>query len=236
MPYDTSAVHRRTIERAAALLGGRDQLQQRLRVPLRKIDAWLAGAEPVPLPIFLKAVDVINVVSTPAPVAAQRRVHDDSAGEFLQAAFPPAQTGEMLNAALDAAIEATGADMGNVQLARADGLRIVAQRGFARPFLDFFALVADDASACGRAIKTSHRVVVAEVAADPLFAGKEAGAVLADARVQAVQSTPIMAASGWVLGIISTHFTRPREPSREELASVDDIARRAAFWLESARA
>jgi hypothetical protein len=223
MPDHTSAVHRRTVERAAELLGGREKLRLRLRVPLHKIDAWLAGAEPVPLMIFLKAVDLINTAATPAPVAAQRRVRDDSGSEFL-------------DAALEAAIAVTRADRGNVQLAGADGLRIVASRGFERPFLDFFARVADHETACGRALKAGRRVVVSDVESDPAFAGGEARAAMALARVRAVQSTPIVAASGWILGVISTHYEQPREPSDNELASVDDIARRTAYWLESARA
>src|SRR5437773_1550237 len=55
---------------------------------------------------------------------------------FLVATFGPHQRIEMLEFALEAAIEAARASMGNVQLKDEDGLRIVTQRGLAQPFLD----------------------------------------------------------------------------------------------------
>jgi GAF domain-containing protein len=224
MANNTSVLHRRALERAAAVLGGKQRLQEYLRVPSRKVDAWLEAMEPVPMAVFLKAVDLITRPPE-SPVAALGRIREASS-----------QPDAMLGAALESAVHASAADMGNIQIAGADGLRIVAQRGFERPFLDFFALVADDTSACGRAIKAGRRVVVGDVAHDAVFAGTDAGLVMEAARARAVQSTPIVAASGWILGVISTHYERPYEPTPEELAAVDDIARHAAFLLESARA
>ena len=126
--------------------------------------------------------------------------------------------------------------MGNVQLARHDGLHIVAQRGFAQPFLEFFARVSHDGSACGAAMKQCKRIVVTDVATDPIFAGTVAGSVLKDAHVGAVQSTPLLASSGWVLGVLSTHYEDRHRPSERELDVLDEIARRAAYCLESGAA
>jgi hypothetical protein len=47
----------------------------------------------------------------------------------------------LLHDILDAAIEITGAQTGNIQLLEGDSLRITVQRGFDRPFLEFFASV-----------------------------------------------------------------------------------------------
>jgi hypothetical protein len=59
----------------------------------------------------------------------------------------------VLAAVLDWAIEATKADFGNIQLAARGNsqLRIAAQRGFKKLFLDFFRAVQDNISACGAA-------------------------------------------------------------------------------------
>jgi GAF domain-containing protein len=141
--------------------------------------------------------------------------------------FGPHERLVMLESALDAAIEAARADMGNVQLKREDGLHIVAQRGFNDAFLEFFDRVRDTAGG---------RIVVADVAADPIFAGTEAAKVMEAAGVRAVQSTPLIAASGVVLGMLSTHYCEPRTPDEDDLQEIDLIARRAAFWLEEATA
>ena len=62
----------------------------------------------------------------------------------------------MLDAVLEAAIDVTAADMGNLQRSDEDGmLRIEAQRGFESGFLDFFGRVdAHTDSACGTAVAT----------------------------------------------------------------------------------
>lgn len=153
-----------------------------------------------------------------------------SAPAFLEAKYEPRDGREMVEAALGAAITATGTSMGNVQITCPDGLRIVAQRGFQQPFLDFFAVV-EQGSCCAVARQAGRRVVIPDVSSDPLFSGTAAGAVLCEAGVRAVQSTPLVA-SGEVLGMISTHYAMPHQLTDKEGDVLDHIARRAAFWLD----
>ncbi|HET7364163.1 MAG TPA: GAF domain-containing protein [Burkholderiales bacterium] len=155
-----------------------------------------------------------------------------SALGFLQQKFDPRDGRAMIESALDAAITVTHADKGNAQLVCPEGLRLVVQRGFDQAFVDFFALVTDQASACGRAISEGKRVVLADVAASPFIAGTPSAQVLQRARVRAVQSTPLFATSGELLGVLSTHYERPHAPSDGELDALDHVALRAAFWLE----
>ena len=156
-----------------------------------------------------------------------------SALAFLNARFEPAQGHEMVEAALDAAVGATGADMGNVQLRCSEGLRIVAQRGFDDAFLGFFRLVTEgDDCACGRALRFGQRIVVPDVANDLIYAGTPAGDAMAKASARAVQSTPLLSVAGELLGVLSTHYERPHEPGDRELDIIDHIARRTAFWLD----
>ena len=77
----------------------------------------------------------------------------------------------LLHDILDAAIEITGAQMGNIQLLEGDVLRITAQRGFDRPFLEFFASVHGDQAACGAALQRGERVIVDDVSNSPIFVG-----------------------------------------------------------------
>ncbi|HEX2313199.1 MAG TPA: GAF domain-containing protein [Thermomonospora sp.] len=114
----------------------------------------------------------------------------------------------MLTDALGAALELTAADMGNVQLIdrEAGGLRIVTQRNLTPEFLRHFELVDDRGSACGLALRSGRRVVVPDVATSPVFDDETTRGVMARAEVRAVQSVPLRAADGTVVGVISVHY------------------------------
>lgn len=53
------AVHFQTLEYAAAVVGGEDELARRLGVGRRELDQWRSGQRP-PLAVFLKAVDIVH--------------------------------------------------------------------------------------------------------------------------------------------------------------------------------
>src|SRR5262249_53305861 len=86
---------------------------------------------------------------------------------------------EVLNEILDAAIELTEADLGNIQLVDQGILRIVAHRGCPAEFLNFFKEVSHDTvGACGAALLGRSRVIIEDVASDELFHGTPAREVL----------------------------------------------------------
>jgi signal transduction histidine kinase/DNA-binding response OmpR family regulator len=143
-----------------------------------------------------------------------------------------------LRALLEAAIAITGANGGNLQLLDRDTgkLEIAVHRGFEQPFLDFFARVhAGEASVCGAAMQSVERVVVEDVTRSELFAGQASLDVLLAAGVRAVQSTPLLSSAGQVLGMVSTHFSRPHRPNERALRFMDLLARQAADYLERKR-
>lgn len=140
---------------------------------------------------------------------------------------------------LDAAIDFTGADKGNIQLLNSNSttLEIAVHRGFEEPFLDFFERVEEgEAAACATALKSTERVIVDDVTCSDIFAGQPSLDVLLAAGVRSVQSTPLMSSTGRVLGMISTHFRSPHRPGERELGLMDLLARQAADYLESTRA
>ena len=55
----TSNVYSRTLQKAAQLAGGTKQLARQLRVPLAELQKWLAGSDTPPMPVFLRAVDLV---------------------------------------------------------------------------------------------------------------------------------------------------------------------------------
>jgi PAS domain S-box-containing protein len=143
----------------------------------------------------------------------------------------------ILHEILDAAIEVSGAQMGNIQLLESTGvLKIAAQRGFETPFLDFFEDVHDGQAACGAAMQRGERVIVDDVQQSPVFLGTPALQVLLEAGVRAVQSTPLVTREGRLLGMFSTHYRTPRRPSERELRLLDILARQAADLIEGENA
>jgi len=135
-----------------------------------------------------------------------------------------------LDGVLHQALLATGADKGNIQVLEAGALRIAAHRGFARPFLDFFATVRDDESACGHALRTGRQVIVEDVQTSPVFRGKSALPVLLAAGVRSVCSTPILAGER-LRGMLSIHRAMPWQPTTAELGLFDHMAAKAGAVL-----
>lgn len=139
----------------------------------------------------------------------------------------------LLDAVVDAALAVVGAPMGNVQLydPESESLRIVAHQGFDQSFLDYFASVHDEA-ACGAARRLSARVIVEDVSRSPVFLGTPALAAVQAAGVRAVQSTPLTARDGRLLGMLSTHWTEPHRPDERTLRILDILTRAAADLIE----
>ena len=128
---------------------------------------------------------------------------------------------------LDDVIALHGSEFGNIQLAAGDALLIAAQRGFFRPFLTTFRQVrADDDSACGRAIRQREQIVIHDIEADDAYAPFRK--IAAEAGYRAVQSTPLFASSGTLLGVVSTHFTRPHTPTPIEMQTLREYATAAS--------
>jgi signal transduction histidine kinase len=139
---------------------------------------------------------------------------------------------------VDAAIDITRSDFGNIQLldATSADLRIVAQRGFPQWWLDFWNKVSAGQGTCGTALERGERVVVDDVEQSPIFVGTPALEVQQRVGVRAVVSTPLYSRSGRPIGMFSTHFRSPHRPDQQTLQHLDLLARHAADIVERARA
>jgi GAF domain len=106
----------------------------------------------------------------------------------------------VLDKGLETATSLMQADRGTMQIPdpATGSLRIAVQAGFSAEFLQYFARVDDDTSACGRAASQRAQMVIADVNADPGFARHRD--IAAASRFRAVQSTPLvdMGAGWWV--------------------------------------
>ncbi|MGQ0522936.1 MAG: GAF domain-containing protein [Betaproteobacteria bacterium] len=136
-----------------------------------------------------------------------------------------------LQEALDAAISLQGADKGNIQLVDSSGaLRIVAQRGFERDFLEHFACVRlDGYSICARSFRTASPLVITDVNEDAAFAPDIA--IAKSAGFRGVQSIPLVNSSGSVIGMLSVHYRSPLPTTQWRIESLHESAIRIATLL-----
>ncbi|MDR7866845.1 MAG: PAS domain S-box protein [Sporomusaceae bacterium] len=146
---------------------------------------------------------------------------------------------EVMEDVLDIAIILSEADMGTLQLwdNTTGGLKIAAQRGFAQPFLDFFADVrAGQGAVCGEALALRQRVVVEDVGKKTNFVGTPNLAVMQAAGVGAVQSTLLVSREGRLVGMLTTHYRAPRPAADMNLAFFDLLASQAADIIAQVQA
>lgn len=140
---------------------------------------------------------------------------------------------------IDAAAAIMRSDFASMQLLHQDGrngsaqLHLLASRGFDPRTAAFWRLVrVDSGSCCAEALRTGRRSVVADVRECDFIAGTQDEAVFALAGIRAVQSTPLVSRAGATLGMISTLWREPHQPSERDLRLFDILARQAADLLE----
>ncbi|HEU4983309.1 MAG TPA: MEDS domain-containing protein [Acidobacteriaceae bacterium] len=139
---------------------------------------------------------------------------------------------------LDAAVAIMRSDFGSIQMLypeRGAGgeLLLLAHRGFnseASKFWEWVRLGSE--STCGVALRTRIRTVVADVDKCEWMAGTADLETYRATGIRAVQTTPLISRSGQLLGMISTHWSEPHEPSEREFRTLDILARQAADLLD----
>jgi len=161
---------------------------------------------------------------------ALKRLHDSSSRLWQTCDLDDGLV-EMLRGS----IKMMGADKGIVQIVNPRGvLAIAAQEGFDHPFLEFYKEVSvEDNSASGRALRAGHRIIIEDIETEEESAPFRSIALAA--RYRAVQSTPLMAREGRLLGILSTYFCNAHRPSDHQLQILDLYARQAADFIEHRR-
>ena len=82
--------------------------------------------------------------------------------------------------------------------------------------------------------ETRSRVVIDDTMQDPRFA--TLGELWSHEGTRAVHSTPLISRDGHVLGRLTVHLDKPRKPTEREIRIADICARKAAVFIERARA
>ncbi|HEX7452457.1 MAG TPA: ATP-binding protein [Polyangiaceae bacterium] len=94
--------------------------------------------------------------------------------------------------------------------------------------------VGPNAGSCGTACFRRERVVVADIASDPLWASYTD--IAERFGLRACWSEPILSRDGSVLGSFAMYYDAPRTPAASELEAISVAARLAAIAIDRARA
>ena len=142
---------------------------------------------------------------------------------------------------VDAAVAIMRSDYASMQMLypeRGSGgeLRLLAFRGFNPLAATFWEWVrADSKSTCGLALSTRRRVVAPDIQTCEFMAGSEDQQVYLQTGIHACQTTPLIARSGKVVGMISTHWRSPHQPSERDFRLFNILSRQAADLIERTR-
>jgi PAS domain S-box-containing protein len=140
---------------------------------------------------------------------------------------------------LEAAIGLMSSDMASLQLLdpQRNQLRLLAWKGFHPQSAAFWETVHFKSNcSCGLALATGARVVVLDSETCDFMAGTADLDEYRRSNIRAVQSTPLVSRSGQLLGMISTHWREPHQPTQRALWRLDVLARQAADLIECTRA
>jgi signal transduction histidine kinase/ActR/RegA family two-component response regulator len=139
---------------------------------------------------------------------------------------------------LDAAVTIMASDFGSLQMFHpergpAGELQLLACHGFDPETVKFWEWVrADSNCSCAAALRTGQRAVISDVEKCDFMAGTQDLASYLRAGMRAAQSTPLVSRAGNLVGMLSTHWRTPHDPSPRGLRLLDVLARQAADLIE----
>ncbi|HET7207841.1 MAG TPA: PAS domain S-box protein [Terriglobales bacterium] len=144
---------------------------------------------------------------------------------------------------LDGAVSIMRSDFASMQMlhperGRGGELRLLAFRGFSPQAAQFWEWVGLDSpgSTCGAALRTGQRVVATDVEKCEFMTGTDDQAMYLQTGIHACQTTPLISRDGKIVGMISTHWRNPHQPSERDLRVFDILARQAADLIERNKA
>jgi signal transduction histidine kinase/ActR/RegA family two-component response regulator len=136
---------------------------------------------------------------------------------------------------LDAATAIMRADFASMHTAKASELYPMEWKGFPKETA-WPSIRWDSPTSCAMAARTGERFVIVDTEQCELFAGRAAALeALRRSGIRAMQSTPLISRSGELVGVLTTHWRVPYEPTADELRLLDVLARLAADLMERAR-
>jgi signal transduction histidine kinase len=142
---------------------------------------------------------------------------------------------------VDAAVSIAGSQFGTMQLlcpedhhsGHGGELQLLCSRGLPPEAVGFWQWVSPTAySSCTMALKLGERAIIPDFEQWDDIAGTEDLLAFRRTGIRSAQTTPLMSRTGHLLGMISTHWSAPHQPSQRDLRLLDILARQAADLLE----
>lgn len=137
---------------------------------------------------------------------------------------------------LDAAITIMGSHAASLQMLYPEKgkLRLLAWKGFDPASAAFWEWIGVDSgsSSCSVVLKTGQRVIVPNIETCDFIIGTPDFDLYCKSGIRAVQSTPLISRPGRMLGMISTYWYEPHQPTEHNLRLLDVLARQAADLIE----
>jgi PAS domain S-box-containing protein len=143
---------------------------------------------------------------------------------------------------MDAAAAVMRSDFASMQAfhperGRAGELRLLAHRGFSPQAARSWKWVSPGShTTCGIALLRGKREIEPDIAGSRARAGTPDQATYLQTGIRSVQSTPLLARDGTLIGMISTHWKEPHQPAERDLRLLDTLAHQAAHLIERTRA
>jgi two-component sensor histidine kinase/DNA-binding response OmpR family regulator len=143
---------------------------------------------------------------------------------------------------MDAAQLTVHSDFASIQMfyperETSGALRLLGSRGFTPRARAFWEWVdAQSQTTCGVALGTGKRSVIVDVNQSEFLAGTEHLDVFRETGIVGLQTTPLLARSGGLLGAFSTHWRTPHVLTESEERTLDVLGRLAADVIDRSRA
>src|SRR5262249_13357854 len=154
-----------------------------------------------------------------------------------------ADTTALYEKVMDAAVGIMRSEFASMQMLHPERgqrgeLRLLTFRGFSPEAAEFWEWVGLDSagSTCGAALRLCRRVIAPDVEACDFMAGTEDLKMFRQTGIRACQTTPLLSRSGNLVGMISTHWRNPHQPTERELRLLDLVVRQAADIIERSQA
>ena len=148
---------------------------------------------------------------------------------------------ELYGKIVDAAVSIARSQFGTMQRICPRGdpaghggeLQLLFSRGLSFEDVEFWRWVKPTAhSSCTAALKLRRRAIIPDFEAWDEIAGSADLLAFRRAGIRSAQTTPLISRTGALLGMISTHWSEPHEPSSRDLRLLDILARQAADLLD----
>lgn len=214
-------------------------------VPLRDASGVILGTvcatSRTPREWSLRDRELLEEFASFTSIELERRVHVADV-EMLQsisaAMIHEENVDELYKMFVDAAVKIARSDFGSMQMfvperGESGELLLLASHGLDEQAQSYWKWVSVDAgSTCGQSLRTRSRVIAEDYRECDFALRRNDLEAFVGAGILAAQSTPLYSRKGQLLGMISTHWSRPHRPSEHDLGLLDILARQAADLLE----